>query len=234
MIINTVKGSYVMGIKISAQISISVRSSEMKNALHEYASHKKTTVGHLIEDAWSDLLAVDEPHIKVKRDYTEQVQSGNEIEIDGNNRRLSITVDPKLLEIVDQRITILKLNKQYTTLDRTTFTQEAIRRFIEPLLIDEGYLKQTVFRDKITAIKNLETLRTYKGLNKLDFYNQFLRLDNKSVISYSQYSLVIRSGSGNIHKIIQAVSFNTNIPENIFYIISDEFSQYLNTYAENS
>ncbi|XWX62732.1 hypothetical protein AusDCA_2843 [Desulfitobacterium sp. AusDCA] len=215
-----------MGIKISAQISISVRSVKLKKALHNYADHHKTTITHLIEDAWSKLLAEDDPNITVKRDYTDSFRSKDDEESGGDNRRLSITVNPLLLNDVDAKIDSLKLDERYEALDRTTFTQEAIKRFIEPLLIDEGYLTQTVFKDKINAVKNLEIYRNSMGLNKQEFFNHYISFENKPIISYPQYALIIRSCAGNVDKIIRAVSSNTNIPEDIFYAPIDAFSQY--------
>jgi len=215
-----------MARKLSEQISISVRSARMKRALHDYAELNSTSVSNLIMDSWTKLLNDANQTIYVKRDYSNLDTASH-----GQQRRLSLTVSPDLLETVDKRIEDLK--KDFKTLDRTTFSQEAIRRFIEPLLIEKGILDKSVFKDRATAVKNIEALRAAAGLKKREFYDRYVineHLGSES-LSYSQYAFIVRTSNGNVSKLVHSISKQIGIQEDIFWH-SELFKEYLDFYAE--
>jgi hypothetical protein len=211
-------------LKRKTKINVFLYSDILKDALNKYANDHNTFITDLIENALLQMIDSNDFSISVDRVYDKAVQGKTALE-NQTSRRLSLVTD---IELVDKADFIIDQQKPKT--NRSLFIQESIRRYLEPILISEGYLPEPVFRNKQQAIENLKLLRSYMGFrNTKEFHTKFLKKENSDeyFISYRHYSLMERVGTGDIDRIINIISQKTNIEKSAFYLPSYDFQNYI-------
>lgn len=199
--------------------------SELKLAIKSYVATskrngRKTSVAEIVEKAWRSMLQSKDFSIQVNKPYTSyrNLKNKEEKKRMSQDRQVSLLFEPALLAEVDEVL------NNFKELNRSMFTQEALRRYIEPTLIKEGFLKKSVFYNKTTLSENLQTLReAYLHLNRKEFIREYLTESEEPLISYPQYVVIERDHKGNVERIINHLAKRMQISETLFYLPKDEF-----------
>lgn len=205
-----------------------IGTKELKTAIENYAKDIDKPVWEIIAETWTKMLASGDFNISVYTRYEESSETGIDTLKNQGHRRFFLMMPPELVEKVDQVISDLKVKSQKRGIKRSSWTQEAIRRYLEPELIDKGYLDNTQFKDKHQAAKNLITLREHLKLKRSEFVNKYLLIDGELILSYPQYSAIERNGKGNIDRILDRICQIFKIDKDIFYDPTTDFIRYLN------
>lgn len=210
---------------VFVRVPISLHSKELKDAITQYAAANGKDVYRVIEETWKAMLSSTDYTIRVNTVYDKSIETGLAATENQKQRRFDLNMNPDLTTQVDDAIEDEK-RKGVKKINRSIFTQEAIRRYIEPALIQSGYLKESVFKDYKKAAKNLRALRDMLGTQQ-DFYKKFFIINGVNLISYSQYAFIERGAGGNIEKVIELVSDALNISKEAFFMEPLEFQDYL-------
>lgn len=205
-----------------------IGTKELKTAIESYAAAIDKPIWEIIAETWTKMLASGDLNISVNTRYEESSETGIDTPKNQANRRFMLMMPPELVDKVDQVISDLKIKSQRRGINRSSWTQEAIRRYLESELIDKGYLDNTQFKDKSQAAKNLITLREHLKLKRSEFVNKYLLVDGELILSYPQYSAIERSGKGNIDRILDRICETFKINKDIFYDPTTDFIKYLN------
>ncbi|AFM43603.1 hypothetical protein Desaci_4778 (plasmid) [Desulfosporosinus acidiphilus SJ4] len=216
-----------MAKSIFVRVPISLHSKQLKDAIVQYAAANDKDVYKIIEDIWGSMLSSGDFSISVNPVYDKESETGLVATENQKQRRFELNMNPDLTNQVDEVISNEK-RKGIKKINRSIFTQEAIRRYVEPALIEGGYLKESVFKDYKRAAKNLRTLRNLIG-SQQDFYNKYIVIDERPLVSYSQYAFIERGAGGNIEKVLELVSDALNMSKDVFFEQPQEFQDYLNS-----
>ncbi|MGE4282309.1 MAG: helix-turn-helix domain-containing protein [Clostridia bacterium] len=205
-----------MVVKPVAQIYVYIHSNELKDAIFAYAEATNQNVYDVIADVWRKMLD--------SKDYSIKSTIGSS---QGENPRISLTMDIHIANEA-QKIFDHLAAEGVKGVSWTSWTQEGIWRYLEPVLLKEGYLKDKVFRDKAQAARNIKYLRSAKGLSQNEFIDIYLTVEDEKLISLPQYSLIERSGKGNVERLVSQLAEVLKIDEEILYSPSTEFLNALN------
>ena len=211
----------------AVQIQVYIGTKELKEAIERYAVDVKKPVWEIIGDTWTKMLAEGDYAISVFRLYEESVETGMNRRENQAQRRFKLTMPPDLVTKVDELIMKLKQSSNQRGINRSAFSQEAIRRYLEPQLIARGYLTGSQFKDKRQAAKNLAAFRESLGLTRPEFLDKYLTKGGRQVISYPQYAAIERSGKGNIDRLLDTLAEVLHINKETFYWSTDNFLLYL-------
>ena len=209
----------------SMRLQVFVGAPDLKKALEEYASDKNTSVSALIADAWEKMILSHNFTLMVKTLYHESSEKGISVKENQAATRINISIGLGLLDRVDKIVKNQKELNRGTVFNRNLFNLEALRRYVEPELIEHGYLSKSIFKEEELAVKNLIALREKLQLTKKDFHRQFFCEANESrpFISFPQYALIERTSRGNILRLVNHISKKLNLDSEIFYLPTDEF-----------
>lgn len=209
------------------QIQTYVGTKELKEAIEHYATDKGKPVWEIIADTWKSMLASGDFTISVDTLYEESVDTGIDRKENQAQRRFKLTMPPDLVEEIDQVITDLKRESHRRWINRSSFTQEAIRRYLEPELITKGYLATSQFKNKRRAAQNLVLYRESLGLTRPEFLAKYYTVEGQLLISYPQYATIERNGKGNVDRLLDIVAESSHIMKEAFYWPTEDFLAYL-------
>lgn len=197
-----------------------LQTIELKQAIVDRAKKNNTTVQESIQTVIEKMLASKDYSSKIEKFHKEATGELTAVE-KNNKRRVTCGFDPVLMRRVDKAIS--SLGKGEKAKLRGIFINEAIRRYLEPDLIELGLLKETVFLDKKQAAKNLKGLRLKLELTQKDFKQRFFETE----ISLPQYAAIERTGKGSLDRLIESISKALHLDEARFYDSSLEFAEYI-------
>ncbi|OCZ50862.1 hypothetical protein [Dehalobacter sp. TeCB1] len=216
-----------MVIRKVIKVSTYLYSDVLKNALNKYADEHKTSLSVLLKDALLQMIESNDFVVSVDRVYDEMSDQGKTALENQRARSLSFVQEMELIDNVDDIVS--ELRKSDVKINRSLFIQEAIRRYLEPILIREGYLSESVFKSKDNAVKNLKFLRTALGYTSAkSFHANYLKSGtDEYYISYPQYAYMERKSEGNVDRVIDIISDSVGIEKEFFYLDSNEFEEYI-------
>ncbi|HVJ48889.1 hypothetical protein [Desulfitobacterium sp.] len=214
----------------TVQVKAYVGTKELKIAIEKYAEALEKPVWEVIAETWTKMLASGNFNISVNTLYEESSETGIARRKNQAHRCFSLTMPPDLISSVDDILLNLKKKSNKRGINRSSWTQEAIRRYLEPELIVQGYLDISQFKDKRQAAINLVTFRESLKLSRSEFLDKYLTVNGQLLLSYPQYSVIERIGKGNIDRILDRISVVTenNINKDAFYQAPPDFNKYLN------
>ena len=181
------------------------QTTELKQAIMLWLPEHYKSIQDLVENLAEAILSSGDYSISVDKVYDDPVKARN-------LRMVTCGLDYDLLERID-----------VITKFRSQFINEAIRRYLEPQLIEAGLLKTTVFLNRKQAAKNLKAYRRMIGLKPKEFLQKYF----DTMISYPQYSLIERSGSGNVDRLIDHLAAVEGLDKVKFYGGTVEFGKYM-------
>jgi len=197
---------------------------ELKNAIIKYCSDKNMSVSECIMKIWQQMI-----------DSQNFLMSTNTIHYDSQGlsnsrdkqiaKMLTLSMPYHFINEID--ILISKLKKPETKINRSLFTQEGIKRYLEPELIMQGYLVSTIFKNRANATKNLEHLRNELKLSKIEFQKKYLVIEGFQLISYPQYCAIVNKGKGNIDRILDIITDTFGLDKQAFYDDPGIFNEYI-------
>lgn len=215
---------------LMTNLQVFVADPNLKITLEKYAENQNTSVSALISQSWEKLLSSRNLSLKVKTFRHDSADKGISAKEHQVATRINISVPINLVNKVDKAIEIQKEKAKDIVINRNLFNLEAIRRYIEPDLIENGYLNETIFKDDTLAVKNIIAIREKLGLNQKEFYQMYFVQANglKPVISYPQYALIERTGRGNVTRILSYLSEKFRVDHDSFYLPMNDFIRKLN------
>ncbi|OLN25789.1 hypothetical protein [Desulfosporosinus metallidurans] len=190
------------------------QTAELKQAVTLWVQEHNMLIQELIENLAEKILASNDYSISVDKVYDDTVKAPN-------LRMVTCGLDYELLERIDVAVKLSNPNEDAKF--RSRFINEAIRRYLEPQLIESRFLETTVFLNREQAAKNLKAYRETLGLKPKEFLQKYF----DTMISYPQYSLIERSGTGNVDRLIEHLSTVVGLDKMRFYGTTVEFSKYL-------
>lgn len=207
-----------MDVKPIVITHVWLQTTELKQAIVQWVQKHDILIQKLIEDLAEKMLA--------SGDYTISVDKlHNNAGEDQKSRIITCGLDYELLERID--VAVKTSNPKEDSKFRSRFFNEAIRRYLEPQLIEYGFLKSTVFLSKKQAAKNLKAYRETLGLKPKEFMAKYFEPEGNPMISYPQYSAIERSGTGNVDKLIDRLSLVIGLDKMRFYEPTVEFLKYI-------
>lgn len=209
------------------QFQTYVGTKELKIAIEKYAESLGKPVWEVIAETWTMMLASGDFNISVNTLYEESSETGVDRMKNQAQRRFKLTMPPDLTKSVDEILIKLKQKSNKRGINRSSWTQEAIRRYLEPELITQGYLENSQFKDKHQATKNLIFFRESLKLKRLEFLDKYLTVNGQLLVSYPQYCAIERNGKGNIDRILDRIAELTQIDKDAFYETTPVFIEYL-------
>lgn len=189
------------------------QTAELKQAITLWVQENNMLIQELIENLAKKILASGDYSISVDKVYEDTVKAPN-------LRMVTCGLDYDLLERID--VSVKLSNPKEDAKFRSRFINEAIRRYLEPQLIESGLLKTTVFLNRKQAAKNLKVYREILGLKPKEFLQKYF----DTMISYPQYSLIERSASGNVDRLIDHLAKVDGLDKVKFYGGAVEFWEY--------
>lgn len=205
------------------KVQLYVGTKELKEAIKNYASAIGKKIQDIIIETWWDMLSSGDYEISVDTLYEETLDTGKDRRENQAQRCFKLSLPPELVEKVDNVVDELKKGSKLRGINRSSFTQEAIHRYLEPELIQKGYLTISQFKNKRQAAKNLLHYRESLSLSRLEFYKKYLTVDDQPLISYPQYTAIERNGKGNIDRLLDILSDITNVDKEDFYLTTTDF-----------
>lgn len=213
-----------MALKSMVSVYIYFYNVELKDAISRYAEAERKSVTAVVFDLWRQML--DSGNFEIMR-----------IEGPGFVKRKSpkflLKVEVDLYEEVQHVLDSLSAGG-LKGIGLTQWTQEAIRRYLEPVLLQEGWLEEKILRvkslDKSQAAENIKELRRLKGMTLQEFFDNYLIVDyikGKGVVSLSQFAFIERTGKGNVDKIVDHLSAALGIDKDVFSFSSTEFKNFM-------
>lgn len=209
-----------------------VGTKELKEAIKSYANAIGKPIQEIIADTWWSMLSSGDFEIDTL--YEASIDTGLDRRENQAKRCFKLSMPPDLVERVDNVIADLKNRNNLPGINRSSFTQEAIRRYLEPELIHKGYLTISQFKNKHQAANNkrqaannLVYFRESLGLTRLEFLAKYFTVKDKPLISYPQYTVIERSGKGNIDRLLKILSAILNIDKEVFYYSTEAFTDRL-------
>lgn len=206
---------------LNANIQVYLAYSELKDALVKYCSKHGYSQGECITWVWNKMLKSNNYSLSVSLMHDDS-QGGRKKQLE---KMLNISLPFELIKRVDDLIQQLK--DSGSSINRSLFTQEGIRRYLEQKLIMEGFLHNTVFKDRSVAASNLKIFRSLLKLTQKEFFDRYLIIGGEKQISYSQYSLLERTGKGNIERLLEIISDRFGIDKNSFFDEQPVFLEYI-------
>lgn len=209
------------------KIIINAKNKELKSAILKYSESENKPVNVIIAEALEKMINSKDYKISILRGYDESVDSGINTRENIVSRQFSLDFAPGIINQVDKTIDHIKDAKPKNKITRSLFTQEAIKRYLEPELIRLNYLPASVFKDKIVAANNLKALREKLGLKPQEFLLKYFTPDGVAIISYPQYLVIERTGAGNVDRLIDFLSNALHLEKERFYNSPLEFSEHI-------
>lgn len=210
------------------QIITYVGTKKLKEAIDKYSKKTNQTVMEIIIEVWKQMLSSGDLSLAIKTRYEETIEMEETAQENQANRRFKFNMPPEIIIDVDNAIENYKKENVKVVMNRSLFNQEAIRRYLEPKLIELGCLDSTQFKDKKQAVRNLVNLRSSLGLNKREFLMTYLKLNGILILSYPQYANIERTGEGNVDRILKTLVDTMGISVDTFYLSTEHFLDYLN------
>lgn len=200
------------------------QTSELKDAVVLWAEKHNTSVQKTLQTVIEKMLDSNDYSSDIEKPHKFASEELSAVE-HNNKRRVTCGFDANLRDRMDEAIKTLGKGEKAKL--RGIFINEAIRRYLEPQLIENGFLRGTVFLDQKQAAKNLKELRLKLGLTQREFKQKFFENDGISVISLPQYAAIERTGKGSIERLIELVSIVLNLDKEKFYDSTLEFAEYI-------
>lgn len=214
----------IMALKSMVSVYIYFYNVELKDAISRYAEAESKSVTAVVFDIWRQML--DSGNFEIKR-----------IEGPGFVKRKSpkflLNVEEDLYDEVQHVLDSLSAGG-LKGIGLTLWTQEGIRRYLEPVLLQEGWLKEKVLRvknlNKCQAAENIKELRRLRGMTLQEFFDNYLIVDHikgQGVVSFSQFAFIERTGKGNVDKIVDHLSAVLGINKDVFSFSSVDFKSFM-------
>ncbi len=207
-----------MDVKPVVITHIYFQTAELKQAITLWVQKHNMLIQELIENLTEKILASGDYSISVDKIYDDAVKAPS-------LRMVTCGLDYELLQRID--IAVKTSNPKENTKFRSRFINEAVRRYLEPQLIESGFLETTVFLNREQAAKNLKAYRETLGLKPREFLQKYFEPEGIPIISYPQYSAIERSATGNVDRLIEHLSTVVGLDKARFYRPTVEFSKYI-------
>ncbi|HBP63537.1 MAG TPA: hypothetical protein DD730_04545 [Desulfosporosinus sp.] len=201
-----------------------LQTSELKQAIVLWAKEHNMTVQDTIKTLIEKMLDSKDYTSNIEKFHKEATGELSAIQ-KTNMRRVTCGFSPELMDRVD--VAIRTLGQVEKAKLRGIFINEAIRRYLEPHLIEFGFLKGTAFLDKKQAAMNLKALRLKLRLTQQEFTQKFFAPEGVSLISFSQYAMIERTGKGSLDRLIEFISITLHLDKARFYDSTLEFAKYI-------
>ena len=201
-----------------------LQTIELKQAIVLWAKEHNMTVQDTIQSLIEKMLDSKDYSSNIEKFHKEATGELSAIQ-KNNMRRVTCGFDPKLMERMDAAIRTLGHGEKAKL--RGVFINEAIRRYLEPELIEFGFLKETAFLDNKQAAMNLKALRKKLGLTQQKFAQKYFAPEGISMISFPQYAMIERTGKGSLDRLIEFISITLHLDKARFYDSTLEFAEYI-------
>ena len=201
-----------------------LQTSELKQAIVCWAKEQNMTVQDTIVALIEKMLDSKDYSSNIEKFHKQATGELSAIQ-KTNMRRVTCGFSPELMNRMDAAIrTLGHLEKAKL---RGIFINEAIRRYLEPHLIKSGFLEETAFLDKKQAAMNLKALRVKLRLTQQEFTQTYYTSEGISLISFSQYAMIERTGKGSLDRLIEIITITLLLDKARFYDSTLVFAEYI-------